>query len=80
MQDLEKLFQQDNGSFKSTFFRVVLAETGQEIFFCSIWACGELYMAIDGRRDPSEYWRQVVPPFLCPAMVLKILILPQLPF
>lgn len=28
-------------------------------------------MAIDGRRDPSEYWRQVVPPFLCPATVLK---------
>lgn len=38
----------------------------------SIWACGELYMAIDGRRDPCEHQRQVVPPFLCPAVVLKI--------
>jgi len=27
--------------------------------FFSIGACGELCMAIDGRRDPSEYWRQV---------------------
>lgn len=59
-----------NDSFKSIFFRDMTPEIGQN-FFLSIQTCGELYMAIDGRRDPSEYWRQVVPPFLCPATVLK---------
>lgn len=68
MEDLDK--QKENYSFKSTFSKVITPEIGQKVFL-SIQTCGELYMAIDGRRDPSEYWRQVVPPFLCPATVLK---------